>query len=778
MPQFVPPSPEDVVIVGGGASGLAVVLQLVERLRNGKTVKKVTLVDKNSIAGPGLAYSQDCAGTILNMPKQTMGLFANNQNHFNEWRQDPNLDLYPARTTYGEYLQAMWTKTVQDAEQMGARFSFIADEVDDIDRLDDGTFSLSFMGKTKKMSARNVVLAIGNFTSVVNTHLLNIPGFFPSPWPTTGLKTIPTDAPVIIIGSRLSAIDAATNLQSNGHQGSITFMSRSGCLPKVQGPAIPFPRRHNLYTTARHAQAQADNGGSLARIISDVMEEISQVTGNDWRWLLQTHECPLEEFEADLESARAGTVEWQTVLKATAPIVERYWRSLETHDKKLFMDKFYSSWMRYRHGTPIQNAEKILRMMKKDQLNVVKGKDVQWNGETFIAKTSSGDIKAPYVIEATGQECRVAQMPSPLIQSTLRKGLATPHPFGGLEVDFDNLRASPGLYAIGSLTQGTHFYVSSVDRIADHARRMADELTGEPLARSMHVALFLGGDAFSHLMASKLVPQILAEGHMPFVFLLPSNKSSTKNSSFREHQLAFLEQSLMKQHVIPFLNDTPGKNAAHLTVEKLKSTYGILVQEVDDRVSATLEKHHVDVGLSLQCTHSQTLPKDIVNYFSSSRRLLNVHLTVPPTITSSSKQPTESSPYCLHDVHDHCDQIQKDLRSLSLEYSKPMLHYKNDTFASAVELAMKAIDHVSRGKEIPETLKPKQAKQNGSVKETGKVQANGSTAADVESLVNIIVKSYASPEEQGIFHAYLSKVVKEWHEESCRGNCVMQKVVV
>lgn len=244
MPSRTVSSSDNIVVIGGGASGLAVILQLVKRFRAGKPVRRIILIEKNDEAGPGLAYSPACTGTILNMPKAMMGLYPDNPNHFNEWKNDPNLKLYPFRESYGDYLRAMWSQSVEEVRQMGGEISFIQDEVQDINRDDDGTFTLTLAKNAKTLFAKDVVLAVGNFTVTANPHLSELPGYFPSPWPTSRLRSIPADAPVIILGSRLSAIDAANALVDGGHRGSITFMSRSGRLPKVQGPAVPFPRRY------------------------------------------------------------------------------------------------------------------------------------------------------------------------------------------------------------------------------------------------------------------------------------------------------------------------------------------------------------------------------------------------------------------------------------------------------------------------------------------------------------------------------------------------------
>ncbi len=69
------PKTTDIAIVGGGASGLAVAIQLVKQIKGGyKQIVSITLIEKREKIGPGLAYSDASTGLILNMHSDTMGL--------------------------------------------------------------------------------------------------------------------------------------------------------------------------------------------------------------------------------------------------------------------------------------------------------------------------------------------------------------------------------------------------------------------------------------------------------------------------------------------------------------------------------------------------------------------------------------------------------------------------------------------------------------------------------------------------------------------------------
>ncbi|TWU73587.1 hypothetical protein ED733_004917 [Metarhizium rileyi] len=731
----------DIVIVGGGASGLSVLLQLIERVKDGKQIRDVVLLERSAIPGPGLPYSNSCAGTIINMHSDSMGLYFDKPLDFTRWRKNLADGSFPSRETYGQYLEATMCQAIQQARCVGLNICVLHQEANEIDRLYDDTLLLT-LGNGLRLISSCVILALGNFTSACNAHLLDLPGFFPSPWPLSQFESLPKDAPVLVVGSRLSAVDIASYLSDKGHEGTITFMSRSGRLPKVQGGSSPYSRRYALHDLARQAEASPEE--SLFQLMSGLTDELSHATDGDWSWLVD-NKPPLKQLQDDIRAVQNDQVRWQEVLRGTAPLMEKYWNSLSPKGQQLFMTKFNSAWMRFRHGMPMQNAQKLLKMLQQSRLRVVTGSYVSWDG-IFKAETSLGLIETPYVIEATGQECRLDRIRSPLLQSALRKQLLKPHPVGGIDVDFDTLCASPGIYAIGSLTRGTHFYVSAIDRVAAHAARISCAITQEPYPRSLHVAIFCGSDLFSHLMVSKLVAKLLGTGHVPFVFL-PKHKGARKSSLFELRELAFFERELLQEHVIPYFKGKCSEGAAHMTVQQMKDAYGILVEETD-----------------------------IIRYFAHPRRLLNLHPGTLPayrgvmtTVRAMRNKETHFG-YSLHDIDENWDSGDViDIRKHPIDYSKSMLQYMADVYSMGVEVAADAIDKIARGRELRK--RPQNADESGyytfpTENELADIRENGIRLVDGEAIIGIIVESFAPSKEQDEFRTYLRGIVKDWYHKN------------
>ena len=752
----------DIVIIGGGACGVAVTAQIVELVKKGKTLRSMTLIEKNKSVGPGLAYSSDaCVNSILNMQAKTMGIYADDPEHFTRWTDThfPNLKghLFPQRHVYGTYLASVLDGVMKDATQNGVVFRVVNDEAMDIRPVEQDVEVI--LDRGTRIQTPNAVLALGNFLTTLHPELIGSPGFFTSPWPLNRLKVIPPDASVSILGSGLTAIDAAIFLVQNGHRGKISFMSRNGRLPKVQGIASPFQRRYILHSLARDVENYERE--ALGKVISTIEREIKSLDGDkhyDW-FDMNSFKDPLEDFRANIESAENGTVSWQSVLRATTPVVERYWNCMTLEEKAKFLRDHMSIWINFRHAIPLENARKILVLLETGQLRVGRiasgiSTSPRWDSDHFSVATVEGNIQSKYLIEASGQEYNPHHIKSPLMKHLLSKGTLTPHPAGGISVDFSTLSATRNIHVIGSMTRGTHFYTNALDRNANHASRIADSLTVSPFRRPLHLAFFVGSDLFSHLMLSKLVPRLIAQGHTPFIFL-PTDKVNQKPSSHSLRELGFYERQLLQDRIIPFLGSSFPEGAACLTVDQMRAHYGILVQRLksinDASTLEVLRKHHIDAGFSLRCY--QRFGKDIINQFAAPRALLNLHPGILPsnrgvmTAIRAMTAQEASFGYSLHHVNSSYDSGPVlDIRTAPIDYDKSMLHYMNDVYPIGVEMVLDAVDSLARGKKMS-SIEQDEAKSRyytfPTEEELEVARKRGVRLVDAAAIENVLVDSFA-----------------------------------
>src|SRR5690606_17207147 len=121
------------------------------------------------------------------------------------------------------------------------------------------------------------------------------------------------EAPVMILGSGLSMVDAWVALSAARHRGPITVVSRNGLLPKahkdvpalsIDAAAVPF-------------------GTSLTYLASWFRDLISQT------------------------EAQGG--DWRSVLEGLRPYHQRLWQSWPEREKRQFLRHLRPWWNTHRH---------------------------------------------------------------------------------------------------------------------------------------------------------------------------------------------------------------------------------------------------------------------------------------------------------------------------------------------------------------------------------------------------------------------------------------------
>src|ERR1700733_106373 len=100
-----------VVIVGGGASGVLLACHLLRRLSENI---RVTLIEKNPAIGRGIAYGTADPAHLLNVRAANMSAFPDDPDHFWRWLQANNLAVansdqfcFVSRQIYGRYIESL-----------------------------------------------------------------------------------------------------------------------------------------------------------------------------------------------------------------------------------------------------------------------------------------------------------------------------------------------------------------------------------------------------------------------------------------------------------------------------------------------------------------------------------------------------------------------------------------------------------------------------------------------------------------------------------------------
>jgi uncharacterized NAD(P)/FAD-binding protein YdhS len=184
--------------------------------------------------------------------------------------------------------------------------------------------------------------------------------------------------------------------------------------------------------------------------------------------------------------------ERQLSLDSTKHWIDSLWTDFDVLQKRRFLRKYQGFWMSYRHPMPMENARKLLELLKTRRLMLHRGYRsttlVRGGGHHgFQVHLASGRLSVDRIIDATGHAGNLARLDCPLLDSLIDEGFVRQHPAGGLSIDTatHELTGQRGIYALGPLTQGALFYVSAIERLAVHADAIAGHLleAASPIAK-------------------------------------------------------------------------------------------------------------------------------------------------------------------------------------------------------------------------------------------------------------------------------------------------------
>lgn len=486
-----------VAIVGGGSVAVSFLYQLIEALPADAALS-IALFEPQPEVGPGTAYQADAASNLLNIPVNRMSAVCSEPNGFLDWLRQRDARFlsdmgmgtidpggFAPRPAFGLYLRDLYARALALAARRGITVTRHAERVIGVWPQAEGDAVVAGAGGTRVRAGR-VVLCNGNLPSVAFPRLAALPGYFNSPYPVAELnaRLAPDDA-VCIIGTSLSAIDAIAALQAGGHRGAIHCVSRNGRLPAVRSPHNKGVRLPTL------PEPEADGRVTLDGLLDSLRRALRAAGGaedpNDILGLAGDARVALDE---EIGRSQAGPRPWQSVAAATNDRIEHIWHALDADERARFHRDWRTLWMARRATFPMRNALTLQALLRDGRLQVHGGfRSAGYDaarGE-FAVQTRAGELRAPWLINATSFSLDVGTTADPLVRQLCDEGHARAHALGGFDLDFDTgcLRNAEGgrvdaVSVLGSLAAGTYFWTTSMEvnaRLAQgQAARLAEQL--------------------------------------------------------------------------------------------------------------------------------------------------------------------------------------------------------------------------------------------------------------------------------------------------------------
>ena len=460
-----------IAIVGAGFSGTLLTLHL---LRRAGPTTRIHLIERNRQFGPGAAYSSGNPSHLLNVPAGKMSAFRDRPGDFVDWlgAQDAaSLGIGPVgagtfvpRQLFGAYIRNLLLDEIRRPNNAG-RLKLSRGDALGVDR-ESGSLRLR-LDRGRSIEADLAVLAVGNFPPEpppgADEDFLDSGFYRADPWGLDTFTGLDPDAPVLLVGTGLTMVDAVITLIDQGHRGPIHALSRRGLLPRrhdaAPGPALPsdhaLPTR--LSALSRHLRATA-------------------------------------------EQALAEGRSWQPVIDQLRPFTQDVWNAFSPDDRQRFMRHLRPWWEVHRHRMAPAVGDRLDQARASGQLQIhcgriqgfVAGEDAVQVRYRRRRNGEMAEFAVGRVINCAGPGCDYDRITHPLVRSLLDAGLVRPDPLRlGLDVTANcALKHADGsisrrLYAIGPVTKGAFWEMTAVPDI-----RRQCEFLGEFLASQLGAPVF------------------------------------------------------------------------------------------------------------------------------------------------------------------------------------------------------------------------------------------------------------------------------------------------
>jgi uncharacterized NAD(P)/FAD-binding protein YdhS len=442
-----------VAIIGGGASGIVAAIQLIRRARH---AVNIVFVEPRAKLGSGIAYSTEFDSHLLNVPASNMSALPDDRDHFLRWMrtnvaENFGRQSFARRSLYGRYLGETLADACLLAKQQISldHYRSLATRVE-IHRCGVRVW----MENDLRISADRGILALGH-PPQENPMPAGSGVEAVSAWSRSAFEALEPEASVLLVGSGLTAVDAALALDERGHRGTIHVVSRHGKWPQVHGVSTaPIPSSPPRSATTSRS------------ILRAIREQVASASG------------------------------WQAAVDAVRPQTNALWARASQRERRRFLRHLRFYWQIHRHRMPQEVAAKIHSMRWGGRLLLHSGRIVEARVESdsrlrarlaLLGGRDELSLEVARVINCAGPSLNLRDWSHPLIHDLLETGIARTDPLGlGLLTDNDGAligrdgAASNVVFTLGPMRRGTLLETTAIPEIRGQAASLARRLLAEP----------------------------------------------------------------------------------------------------------------------------------------------------------------------------------------------------------------------------------------------------------------------------------------------------------
>lgn len=346
-------------IVGGGASGVAA---FVAAVRYG-VAESIDLIDPVGI-GAGVAFSAKHDALLSNTSVETMSIVDDQPDDFLTYLRATGVaatkDTFAPRACVSRYLAARYEQFAASARAAGIQHRLVKAAAVRIER---GAIAGDYrvaLSDGSVVDATDVLVCIGHGAPQVPPEVephRGAPLLFESLYPEQRvLAALKPRSRVLVLGSRLSAVDSALLLCEAGH--TVEMASPSGRLPAVR-TATPRTCPVEVDTQAL-ALCDLSSPALAWRLLRIIARAAQAVGSRPLRDQIERRREPIERMRREAELARRGVTDWQQMLVGYMDAAETRLRDEPLTLQRRALAECSRVVGRYLFACPVQNAEKLI----------------------------------------------------------------------------------------------------------------------------------------------------------------------------------------------------------------------------------------------------------------------------------------------------------------------------------------------------------------------------------------------------------------------------------
>lgn len=455
------PQPLRFVIIGGGFTGVAFIIQALKRFKGPLAFE---VIDPAPELGRGFAYGTQDPAHRINVPSGRMSLFPDDREHATKWlfekgilpgdgsNTDSKGHHYVARASYGTYVQDTLRRMLAEAggRAMLRHHRLLAQNV----TVEDDNWSVNLADGTV-IAGDELILSFGHAAPSppfpICTTAAADPRLISNPWRSDALAPLERDASVLLIGTGLTMADMVETLLARGHRGPITALSRHGLIPRPHGS---FREGFQLPQGASPASASA-----LLRLL-----------------------------RASAREAEAKGFGWQAAADALRFSLPRIWSALPAREQKRVVDRLLPYWEVHRFRIGPQAHATLTQAIADGRLSVQKARVLgiaAKDGKLAATLDQGGTVERRHfdgIVLCIGPDRNLSRRP--FTRNLLSSGVASYDNLElGLAVDrWSRLIAGDGrahatIRALGPMTRGTFGEMTGAPDIIRHIATVIDAMS-------------------------------------------------------------------------------------------------------------------------------------------------------------------------------------------------------------------------------------------------------------------------------------------------------------